>query len=141
LSDRQLQILLLTLRYLGNYQPTDFARVEDEDVREAVEALAATFETSARGVIYEHRPQSLPAERLAVGLKPLVIEAGRNGGSTFEREAAVVLRRVSESVRGARKLEADNHRSFLDWIGRILRERQDERPPAAAADSPRLIVP
>ena len=37
----------------------------DDDVAEAAAALAATFETASRGVIYEHRPASLPAERLA----------------------------------------------------------------------------
>ena len=65
---------------------------------EAAAALAATFETAARGVIYEHRPASLPAERLATALKPVLAEAGKGSASAFERDAAVVLRRLEEAV-------------------------------------------
>jgi class 3 adenylate cyclase len=39
--------------------------LNDDDVADAAGALAATFETAARGVIYEHAPESLVARRLA----------------------------------------------------------------------------
>ena len=106
---------------------------------EAAAALAATFETAARGVIYEHRPPAPPAERLATALKPLLAKAGQNGGTPFERDAAVVLRRIEEAAREARAIDRGNRRAFLDLLGRVIPESDEQEPPPAA--SPRLIVP
>ena len=118
------------------------AAVIDDDVVEAAAALAATFETASRGVIYEHRPTSPPAERLAAALKPLLNEAGQHGGTAFERDAAVVMRRVEEAVGALRALAPDNRRAFLELLGRTMRRsRPAEDEKAAAPDPPRLILP
>ena len=50
--------------FLARYEAPELQPLIDDDVAEAMAALAATFETASRGVIYEHRPASLPAERL-----------------------------------------------------------------------------
>ena len=71
-SERQSRIFLLISTFLVRYEAPELQPLIDDDVAEAMAALAATFETSARGVIYEHRPASLPAERLVGGLKPLL---------------------------------------------------------------------
>jgi hypothetical protein len=115
----------------------------DDDVAEAAAALAATFETASRGVIYEHRPASLPGERLMTALKPLLAEAGKAQGSSFERDAAVVLRRIEQAVRDVRGQDPENHRAFLDLIGRVVVKRPDAPDPDAhpSSDPPRLIVP
>ena len=108
---------------------------------EAAASLAATLETSARGVIYEHRPASLPAERLMSALKRLLAEAGgQAGGTAFERDAAVVLRRVEDAARGVRATDSGNRRAFLDLLGRVI-TRPAESTAQPAADPPRLIVP
>ena len=57
----------------------------DADVADAAGALAATYETSARGVIYEHQTQSLPAERLRSELRAALMELGREGGGRTGR--------------------------------------------------------
>src|SRR6266487_4501371 len=77
LSDRQSQLFLLIAAFLLDYQPPELQPLIDDDVAEAAAALASTFETASRGVIYEHRPASLPAERLTAALKPLIVEAGK----------------------------------------------------------------
>ena len=79
LSERQSQLFFLIVTFLLRYQPPELHPLIDEDVAEAMGALAATFETAARGVIYEHRAASLSAERLVSGLKPLLAEAGQAG--------------------------------------------------------------
>jgi hypothetical protein len=141
-SKRQVELLLLMMTFVGTYQPPEFQRLLDEDVGDAARALGATFETAGRGVIYEHRPQSAPAERLVTALKPLLAEAGRNGGTSFDRDAAIVLRTIGETIDATRKLEPDNHRAFIDWAGRVLRERQSEADrPRQIVEVPRLIVP
>lgn len=131
-SQRQSQLFFLLSTFLARYQTPELQPIIDDDVAEAAAALAGTFETSARGVIYEHRPASLPAERLLSALKPLLVEAGKGAGSAFERDAAVVLRRVEDAVREIRALAPENRRAFLELLGRIVSE-----PPEA----PRLIVP
>jgi hypothetical protein len=145
-SQRQSQLFFLINTFLVRYEPPEFQPLIDDDVVEATAALAGTFETASRGVIYEHRPASLPAERLAAALKPILAEAGHGLGSAFERDAAVVLRRVGDAVRDVRALDQGNRRAFLDLLGRVI--TQAPRAGAADADAEaeppeasRLIVP
>jgi len=141
-NERQSQLFFLVNTLLVGYQPPELQPLIDDDVAEAAAALAATLETSARGVIYEHRPASLPAERLMSALKPLLAEAGQNGGTAFERDAAVVLRRIEEAAREVRVSETGNRRAFLDLVGRVVRKTEAGSESAHAAPEPtRLIVP
>ena len=142
-SERQSQLFFLISTFLLGYEPPDLHPLIDDDVAEGVAALASTFETASRGVIYDHRPTSLPAERMIAALKPMLLDAGRGAGSAFERDAAVVLRRVEESVRQIRGQEPDNRRAFLELLRRVLREPPPDRSAdrAAAAAPARLILP
>jgi len=142
-NDRQSQLFLLISTFLVRYEPPELQPVIDDDVAEAVAALASTFETSVRGVIYEHRPASLSAERLVTGLKPMLAEAGKGGGTAFERDTAAVLRRMEAMVRDVRAADSENRRAFLDLLGRLIRSGADQS--RAPLDEPepasRLIVP
>jgi len=138
LSERQSQLFFLINSFLQRYEPPELQPLLDIDVVEAAAALAGTFETAARGVIYDHRPAALPADRLATALKPVIAEAGRNGGSAFERDAAVVLRRIEEAARQSGAVDVSSRRAYLELLGRVLR---DKNPDAPDPDSPRLIVP
>ena len=133
-SERQSQIFLLVSTFLVRYEAPELQPLIDADVAEAMTALAATYETAARGVIYEHRPASLPAERLVAGMKPLLAEAGKGGGTPFERDAAGVLRRVEEAMREVRAVDQENRRAFLDLLSRVVR-KGDGREPAETADA------
>ena len=136
-SQRQSQLFLLLSTFLSRYQTPELQPIIDDDVTEAAAALAGTFETAARGVIYEHRPASLPAERLVSALKPLLAEAGKGSGSAFERDAAVVLRRLEDAVREIRAPTPENRRAFLELLGRAI----SDPPPAEPPEPLRLIVP
>jgi hypothetical protein len=136
---------------IRRYQPPDLQGLVDRDVEGAMRALASTFETASSGIIYEHRADSAPAERLAASLRPLFSEAAARGGSGFERDAAVVLRRVEAGLReirektpekGPEKAE-DDQRMFLDLLGRVLDKIAPPEGDIAgrASDVPRLIVP
>ena len=143
LSERQSQLFAVLGTFLARHQPAELQPLIDEDVAEAATALASTFETAARGVIYEHRPASLPAERLVAALRPLLAETGRGGGSAFERDSAVVLRRIGQAARESAAQAAGNRRAFLDRLERVTRPAAGS--PAAPAEAPdempRLIVP
>jgi hypothetical protein len=140
-SPRQSQLFFLLSAFLARYQPPELQPIIDDDVGEAAAALAGTFETAARGIIYEQRPASLPGERLLSALKPLLLEAGQGAGSAFERDAAVVLRRIEDVVREIRTLEPENRRAFLALLGRVVSEAPPAETSAEAPAGSRLIVP
>jgi hypothetical protein len=134
LSEGQSQLFVLINSFLQRYSPPELQPLIDDDVIEAVAALAETFDTAARGVIYDHRPAALPADRLAIALKPVIAEAGKHGGSAFERDAAVVLRRIGEVANQVRS----DHGAYLDWLGRVFKDGAN--PDAPDGPARRLIV-
>ena len=87
-------------------------------------------------MIYEHRPARSPPDGWLTALKPVLAEARQGGGSAFERDAAVVLRRLDEAVRDVRAAEPADRRAFLELLGRVIR-RPGQRRAAAAADTRR----
>jgi len=149
LSSRQSELLFLVFTFLNGYETPALQPIMDDDVAEAASAIAATYETASRGVIYEHQPTSAPAARLASELKPLLAKAGSGGGSSFDRDAAVVLRRVEEAVREMHREPAlrllsgqDDRRVFLALLERVMtRTTSDHDSPPDTASSSRLIVP
>lgn len=142
LNERQSRLFFMTLTFLAQYRPPELHPLVDEDIAAATAALAATYETAARGVIYEHRAGSLPAEWLTSGLKSVLAEADQTGGTPFQRDAAVVLRRVEAAAREALGAAPANRRPFADLIGRVMRKPEDEsRDPASSDDGPRIVIP
>jgi hypothetical protein len=139
LNQRQSQLFLLVSTFIIRYESPELHPLIDDDLIDAVATLASTLETSARGVIYEHRAASGPGERLIAALKPMLAEAGKHGGTSFERDAAFVLRRVAEAARAAKEQAPANRRAFIDLLARSLRERRSDEP--AIDEAPRLIVP
>ena len=143
LSERQSQLFVLVAGVMVRYRPLEFQPLLDDDVRAAAAALAATFETAARGVIYEHRPESLVAGRLLGDLKEVLSETGKTGGTAFERDAAVVLRRIEAAVAEVTKgtgSDPSNRRPFLDLLGRTF-AKDGPVPEPSPGETPGLIVP
>src|SRR6195256_4296581 len=58
-SERQSQLFFLIATFLLGYDPPELQPLLDDDVAEGVAALASTFETASRGLIYDHRPASM----------------------------------------------------------------------------------
>jgi hypothetical protein len=145
-DQRQSQLFLLITSFLIRYRAPELQPLVDDDVVEAMASLASTYETAARGLIYEHRPASLPAERLVSALRPILAEAGEGGGSAFERDVAVVLRRAEEAVRDVRAIEPGNRRAFIEFLQRVVVRKPgtEETTSAGSANSgveSRLIIP
>jgi hypothetical protein len=141
LDERQSRLFFLIVTFLVGYEPPELHAIIDEDVVEATAAIAATFETAARGVIYEHRPASLSAERLANELKRMLAEAGEQGGAAFRRDAAVVLRRVETAAREIPQV-GGGRRAFLDLARRVTAPRRPESTESGEVDqAPRVIIP
>jgi hypothetical protein len=141
LNERQSQLFLLFSTFITRYQPPELHQLVDADVAEATQALAATFETAAKGVVYEHRAESMSASRLVSALKPLLAEAGQHGGSAFERDAALILRRIAEGVDKARALDTESPRAFLQVLARTVGRSAPAADPRAQPEPSRLILP
>jgi hypothetical protein len=139
LNARQSQLFFLLSTLIAHYRPSALESIVDDDVVQAAGTLAATFETASRGVIYEHRTASVPAARLATALKARLAEAAEGAGSPFERDAAVILRRIEQAARRMIEAGPPNSRAFIGLLERVV-QRPDEAAPEADSE-PRLIVP
>jgi len=142
-SERQTSLFGRIGTFVVRYQSPELQPLIDDDVAEAMRALASTYETSIRGVIYDHRPASLPAQRLVASLKPLLDDFGRASGTAFERDAAVVLRRLEKGVADVRASDPANRRAFLELLGRLIAHDAAAKAEHEANEPPpsRLIVP
>jgi hypothetical protein len=140
LSQRQQQLFFLLQTIIARHKPEGFSRLVDDDVAEAAGVVAATLETSLRGVLYEHSAQSLPAQRLAVEIKTFLAEIGQKAGTVFEREAAQVLRRIEIGARETRNLEP-GETSYLAVMARLLQQHGGVQEPEPQTPSSSLIIP
>jgi hypothetical protein len=139
LTERQHQLFFLFHTLIARHSPEGLSRLLDVDVAEAAEAAAATLETSARGVIYEHVAPSLPAQRLASELKAMLAEMRGAGATVYDREAALVLRAIQQ---GARQAWA-HPTAYLEMMGRLLQMNRAAGPGQDAEKTPvsPLIIP
>jgi hypothetical protein len=140
-SERQTAVFALVSHAVLALPSTGLDRVQDEDVADAAAALAGTLETASKGVIYEQRPSRLPAARVLDVLKPLVARAGEGGGSSFERDAAVVLRGIEQLARAHSRAPGAHGDGYLSFIRRMLGPKGESSEPSPATDTPRLILP
>jgi hypothetical protein len=119
MSERQARVFLMLAALIARHQGEAFQTLRDEDITLASEALAATLETSARGIVYEHRAATIPAERLLTELTAMVAEIAREGGSGLERDAALALRRLETAGREIAKTDASGV-AFQQLLIRLL---------------------
>ena len=149
LGRRQYQLFFVVQTTIYRLAETDEMPVNDDVVRDTAQALAAAYETASKGIIYEHRPSSLPAERLARELKPLLEGKDGRGPVASERDLLEVLRRVERAATDARKTLDGGTHAYLDLVGRVMRsssdgdtEDSDGTAPAKTADpAPSVIIP
>ena len=132
LSERQYQLFFLVQGTLHQLAVAGELPVDDDVIRDTAQALAATYETASKGIIYEHRPSSLHAERLARELKPLLEGQEGQRPVASERDLVEVLRRVERAADKARAALDGGRRAYLDQVGRLMQ-------PAPQADASETI--
>ena len=139
LTTRQQEVLVLIQGFLRTERP-DAAGVVDDDVARAARALAETYETASRGIIYEHVAALPAAARLGADIKALV-ELTRGEGITLrDADIAVALRRIGKGVeRSRRRGRRQGAPGRRNGVPRIV-ETGASRP-AGPADRPALDEP
>lgn len=131
LSQIQSDLFWAVLTFVAGFEGDPLLKLTDQDAAEAAGSLAATYETADRGVIYEHRPNSLVAQRLATDIQRFLAELARESGRPVpDRDAAVVLRHLEKGAREAQRILGEGPTNALDAIGRVMqavgRARADE---------------
>jgi hypothetical protein len=154
LTDGQARLVGILQHQLRDYRATAIPPLRDADVEEASRALAATLETAARGIVYDHQPASLPAQRLLQLFELTCEELARQDRTLRPAVLATVLRRFESAARdAARALQQEAGPAvFLDFLDRTSGGRPrgaatgligglDEPGAHAPDDGPRLIIP
>jgi hypothetical protein len=137
LTERQYQLFFLFQTAIARHIPEGFARLNDDDVADAAGSLAATFETAARGVIYEHAAGSTVARRLADDLKVMLEEMRKQGAKVFDHEVSVVLRAIERGARDTRTQAGGVADAYITLIGRLLQVNRLSRTADGTPDGSR----
>ena len=148
LSEPRQQLYLFSLTLIERFRGDQLDAAVDADVVAGLDALAATYDTAARGLIYEQQAPTAPARRIAAGIRGVFDELGRDRPSGFAADAAEVLRRLGDRAREIGAASPGSPRAFLDLAARVARrfatpERAGEpggaTPPPSAGSG--LIIP
>ena len=137
-SEPQLQLFFLVQSFVSRFagKMDGLGRLVDADVADAVGAIAASFETASRGVLYEHSATSSTGESLRRELQEFLAQLGRGAGTRFERLAAEVLRGIERAARHETPGVGTGPVDYLALAARILQERLPNAQPASS-----LIIP
>jgi len=149
LTERQHQLFFLFHMVVAGHRPDGFARLVDADVADAAQAMAATLETAQRGVIYEHTPQSIPAQRLATEMRAALDGARKDGATVYDGEAAIALRAIEQGARGIGMTAGEGDTAYQDLVARLLQVNRAAKaagqPSEDACETPAarpsLIIP
>jgi hypothetical protein len=142
LSPEQSDLYWAILTFVVGFRSDPLVKVVDDDLADGAASLSATYETAGRGLIYEHRPQSLIAQRFVTELKAFLVDLAAQSDPAsarhLERDAAVVLRRLEAGARGVRRTLDEGPATALDIISRVVTAAARQR--GQQADGP-LIEP
>jgi hypothetical protein len=133
LSEARQQLFLFSLTLLDRFRGDGLDAASDADAAAAAGTLAATYETASKGLIYEQRPDSIPAQRMADGIKGVFEPLGRGRPSAFAADAAAALRQVEDRVRAVQRASPGDGRAFLALAGRMARRLGPPGAEGAAA--------
>lgn len=136
-SEGQLQTFFVIQTFITRHRPDGGVPLTDSDVAAATGALATSFETASRGVLFEPQATSPGAESLRRALKTFLAEAAGGRGSRFESEIAAVLRGIE---RGASHQAPGIGSGPVDYLALVARILHEPLPAAADAGS-RIILP
>lgn len=140
LTERQYQLFFLFQNVIAQTRPEGLAGLTDADVAEAGGAAAATLETAARGVIYEQRPQSPTARKMAEAFAALVGQVREQGATVYDREAAIALRAIERGAQTLGQHLGTGDSGYLELMFRLLqvnRAKADTGQPSAGS----IILP
>ena len=145
LTETQYRLFMLAQALIVQHARTASPLPIDHDVAEGLASVAATLETAGKGIIYEHRATSIPAQRMAdeisAAIRDLVTRAGSDG-ARLERDAAKALRALERAARDAQNELPDAAHPETSWLTLASRIFSGAQPsdPAPEAQASKLVV-
>jgi len=146
LSETQYRVFMLAQALVLQHARSASPAPTDHDVAEGIASVAATLETAGKGIIYEHRAASIPAQRIAdaiaATMRDLVTRAGSDG-ARLERDAAKALRALERSAREAQKDLPDAARPEASWLifaTRVMEAAGEAAEPAREPGPSKLVI-
>ena len=146
LTQHQYELFFLIQKLFYQQEQAAQLPVNDKIIADTAHALAATYNTASKGIIYEHRPSSLPAEQLSKVLRPLIeaIDDQRPAAST--QDLIVVLQLIERTATQADSSLEGGKKAYLALIGRLNAAFSEEQPDSAKPlqqpqSSQRVIIP
>jgi len=146
LDERRYHLFTFVQSLVWRHRSEPLSPVRDDDVAQAAAALAATYETADRGIIYEHQAASRAANGLQLAVKAGLDELEAKTRAPIRRDAAAVLRCLERAASTARASLDGEDRAYLNLLERLF-EHPPSREPTDQTDadladihSPRLIV-
>ena len=121
LTTRQRELLLLLQSFLRGHQPSSRAMV-DGDIAQASLALAETYETASRGIIYEHTAKLAAAAQLGAEIKTLIERTREKGFTISDSAIATVFRRIERAAKEASSSLPGDETAYVDWVKRVFGE-------------------
>jgi hypothetical protein len=141
LSQAQYQLFLLLQIAVAGHAARTSPGPRDRDIADAAAALAATYETASKGIIYEHHAAGLPAQRLVADLRAAVEAVGREGRVPRDADLGAALRRTERAAREAER-EFGGAEAYRDLLADLFPGAGDQPSPGAGPGAPApLIIP
>jgi hypothetical protein len=139
-SEKQRAIFALLQTVIARHAASAIPKLVDKDVVDAAGALAGSFETASRGIIYDQQPTSLPGQRLAADLRQQIEQALHASQRPVDHDLAVALRRTETMATEAASELDDGPTAYLQFLERKIgkgEEKREEKP----EQSSNLIIP
>lgn len=144
-TERHYALLLLLHAGTAQHRASAIPAVQDADLADAAECLAATLETAAKGIIYEHPASTLPGQRLVDEFRRAIAQVEGDRPGRLSHDAAAALRLMSRLGRGLSKSDPSPTAllGVLDrLVGRhLLAEGSAHAGPTRPEDdSPKIVL-
>jgi hypothetical protein len=94
----------------------------DSDIAQASLALAETYETASRGIIYEHTAKLAAAAQLGAEIKTLIERTREKGFTISDGAIATVFRRIERAAKEASSSLPGDETAYVDWLKRVFGE-------------------
>jgi hypothetical protein len=140
LTERQQQLFFLFHSVIARHTPEALSRLLDEDVAQSAGAVASTLETAGRGILYEHTPASLPAQRLAREMTETIAEIRERGTKIYDGELAITLRAIEQGARDIH-MHSEGDTAYLSLVDRLLQINGPPSGEETAKPASSLILP
>jgi hypothetical protein len=143
LTETQYRLFMLAQALIVQHARAASPPPIDHDVAEGLASAAATLETAGKGIIYEHRATSIPAQRIAdeisAAIRDLATRAGSDG-ARLERDAAKALRALERAAREAQQDIPDSTRPEVSWLVLAARIFAGAQPADQAPEASKLVI-